>query len=124
MRLLRRDASSLLSEVSNMNERRSESRTDITWSLSAGSMTAAGKGTTINASLSGFLIKADLPLTIGELLLLRIDLSPVTSVDCLAQIVREETRVSDKLYGAEIRYIAAKDRQKLGFALMTTARAA
>jgi hypothetical protein len=102
-----------------MMERRVESRIDVSWKLSAASMSGNAQGRTVNASLSGFLFRTDLNLQIGELVLLSVELDSLTDIHCAVQIAREVIRGSERRYGAEIRYISTADRQRLNFALLT-----
>jgi hypothetical protein len=72
----------------------------------------------MNVSLCGALLKSDVDLAHGDLVLLEIDLGDGASIHCLAQVVREADLDAGHAYGVDFRYMSPPDRQKLGFALM------
>ena len=101
-----------------MADKRRESRVDVSWPLRVAGINGRADGRVANISLCGLLFAVDANLDKGDLVVLRVRLDHDTTIDCVAQIVREDGPDDSRAYAADFRYLAAADRQKLSFALL------
>jgi len=106
-----------------MNQRR-EPRIDVDWQVRAASLSGVCNGRTVNVSLCGILFTSESQLAQGELVVLRVRLSACTTVECVAEVVRNFISDAGELYGMDFRYISADDVLKLGHALSLVKKAA
>ncbi len=107
-----------------MQEKRRHPRVNTSWPIHVASISGQGNGQTINTSLCGVLFAVDTELKEEENVAIRIMLDSMNNVDCVARIVRSENRDGCTMYGADFRYMAPPDFERLNSALSALINAA